>query len=267
MGLEWNYMLDLRPTWVNTTQAANWEASVRRHITWIAKTHSGRTVLSAIKFYGKWVPITHYDGKHGTCNAYVNQRAGRAPDGRPYGAMVYYSPHLFQRGAPCHNDHPGLNGSSLPDEILLHELVHAFRRVSGKRARVETDGGLINYDSNEEFIAILVTNIYVTDPTNRIKTALRRDHHGFATLEPELAGSFEFFEISLDAFQLVDRLCTDHPGLTKALAGVPAIFNPLAAYYQDKAKAARHSQSARAVVRDAAGWMIAAHKAISKWLP
>ncbi len=261
MSFEWDYMLDVRPTWANKEQARNWEDSVRRNLTWIAKTASGRIVLNSIAFYRKWVPIYPYDEKLGSCNAYVGPNSAPSRDGRGYGATVFFSPHKFHRSSPCHGG-AGNDRGSLPDEVLLHELVHAFRRVSGKRNRTETSGGLINYNSNEEFIAILITNIYVTDPTNRIKTGLRRDHKGFASLEPELASSFEFFESSMSAFSEVQQLVADHPGLTRALAKVPATFNPITAFLHDRAKAQRHSLSARALIRDAAGWGMAIRKSL-----
>jgi hypothetical protein len=265
MAVEWQYMIDIRPTWVNARQSANWEASVRRHITWIGQTQSGRILLNSIKFHKKWVPISPYDGSEGACNAFVEAKVGKAKDGHDYAATVFYSPHLFQRGTACHPDSALENRGLLPDEILFHELVHAFRRVSGKRAWAETSGGLHRYDSNEEFIAILVTNIYVTDPTNRIKTGLRADHRDGAPLRAELAESFSFFESSMDTFRLVKQLVADHPGLTGALAKVPAAFNPIAAFVQDPAEAEKRSRSARAVIRDADGWATAVKGSLARW--
>jgi len=264
MALEWQYMIDIRPTWVNAQQSANWEASVRRHITWIAKTQSGRILLNSIKFHKKWVPISPYDGLLGKCNAYVTGKGGKAKDGHDYAAAVFYSPHLFQNGSACHPN-SALNRGLLPDEILCHELVHAFRRVAGKLAIVETSGGLRRYDNNEEFIAILVSNIYITDPTNRIKTGLRADHRNGAPLQAELADSFSFFESSMDTFRLVKQLVADHPGLTGALAKVPAAFNPIAAFVQDPAEAEKRSRSARAVIRDADGWATAVKDSLARW--
>src|SRR5262249_9557272 len=74
MAVEWQYMIDIRPTWVNAQQSANWEASVRRHITWISQTQSGRILLNSIKFHKKWVPISPYDGTQGACNAYADAK-------------------------------------------------------------------------------------------------------------------------------------------------------------------------------------------------
>jgi len=111
-------------------------------------------------------------------------------------------------------------------------------------------GGLASYDGTEEFIAVLTTNIYVSDPSNGSKTGLRRDHHGFTKLEEGLAGSFEFFRSSKNAFTLVDQFSPENPAFTKWISEVKAPFNPIAAYCSDKAKAQRRSNGAVALVRD-----------------
>jgi hypothetical protein len=261
MGIEWQYMIDIRPEWVNREQSANWESAVRQLIVSIASVQTGQVLLNGIRFWNKWVPISPYDFSQGPCNAFAGERLGTARDGRSYGAIVRYSPHLFYHGGACFFSSPNDAGAA-PNEILFHELVHAFRRVSGKRQRANATGGLINYDSNEEFNAILVTNIFVTDPTNKKKSGLRRDHHGLAPLEASLATSFSFFESSRNAFDLVQQFCTDHKGLSGALAKVPATFNPIATFIQDPAEAQKRSRSAQAFVRDAAGWALAMKRAM-----
>ncbi len=252
MGLEWNYMLDIRPTWVNAQMSANWEASVRRQITWIAGTDAGKVLLKSIKFFGKWVSISPYDGLSGACNASAEERTGTAKDGKPYGAMVLFSPHVYQRGTACHGG-PNSNRANLPDEVLFHELVHAFRRVSGKRNRSATTGGLVHYTSNEEFNAILLDNIYITDPTNKIRTGLRQDHASSGPLDAGLATSFDFFKSGGDVFGLVKQLATDHPFLSKEMAKVPSTFNPLAAFFANPVKAENLSKSTTAAWRDLIG--------------
>ena len=76
---------------------------------------------------------------------------------------------------------------SLADEALFHELVHAFRMASGKSTDAThapfTRSGLSDCDNEEEFIAVLVTNIYISDPPNKPASTLRRDHHSFGVLE------------------------------------------------------------------------------------
>ena len=134
-----------------------------------------------------------------------------------------------------------------PASVLLHELVHAFRHVSKKFDMVtQTHGGLKNFDSREEFNAVLVQNIYQSE----LKSNIRRDHHGFNTLEKDLDGSFNFFKVSTKAFEMVDKFCKENKGLTRALSCLKVGFNPLAAYYRDGRKAKALSASETAVRRD-----------------
>jgi len=253
MSLEWNYMIDLRPSWVHKVQAANWETAVRAEIIKIASSDAGKVLLNSLKWHRKWIVITHYNPTaDDPLNAYTNEKLGMARDGRAYAALIEFSPHIYY---PRVRHIPASPNGDQPDEVLYHELVHAFRRSSSKRNRVDSVGGLIDYDSNEEFYAILATNIYISDSTNKRKTALLRDHQfGANPLEAALAGSFEFFRSSTNAFAMVDQFVQDNPGFTGALAKVNASFNPLAAYFSDKLKAQRESQSATAIIRDLTGW-------------
>jgi hypothetical protein len=265
MSFEWHYMIDFRSIWPEGSQSNAWEATSREHLRWIFLTDTGKLLLKAIRHYGKWVVVSQYAGS--ACNATAGVRTGLAADGRPYGAQLGYSPHVYERGTTCHGTAPNNNGN-LPDEVFFHELVHALRIVSGNLAINPTLGGLKDYDLNEEFHAILVTNIYISDPTNRIKTGLLRDHKaGARPLEPELAGSFEFFESSLTTYGLVREFCTDHPGLSGDLAKIPAPFNPIAAYVSDPARAQSHSLKARAFIRDGNEWAVAFANFLQKIVP
>ncbi len=53
--------------------------------------------------------------------------------------------------------------ATLPHEILVHELVHALRRVSGHLHPHKVINRLQPYTHTEEFLAILVTNIFISD--------------------------------------------------------------------------------------------------------
>ena len=84
---------------------------------------------------------------------------------------------------------PETNRGLYPDEILFHELVHALRGTSAQyMSLIPLSGGLKRYDSREEFIAVLATNIYISDPSNRSKTGLRRDHIQYTPLEKGSTG-------------------------------------------------------------------------------
>src|SRR5262249_48195959 len=92
MAFEWQVYIDLRKTWVNKTQADNWETAVRNDLKKIAGVQTGRILLNGLRFWGKWIVVTHYDFSQGAVNAFVEERTGTARDGHAYGATVKYSP-------------------------------------------------------------------------------------------------------------------------------------------------------------------------------
>ncbi len=258
MAFEKKYGLNIVPAGLAGGQATSYEHNVRKHLSWIDGTKVGRLLLKAIAWHvrnnpgnlaGGVMTIQPYTGAD--CNATVNNATSTGTGwSQP---TVSYSPGVFNHGGACHVQlkKAATNRGLYPDEILFHELVHGLRGAAARFRGLPVSGGLTRYNGTEEFIAVLTTNIYVSDPSNGSKTGLRRDHTGFTKLEPELSGSMEFFRSSKNAFTLVDQFCKENPALTKWISEVKAPFNPLAAYYGDKAKAQRNSNSALALVRDA----------------
>ena len=137
-------------------------------------------------------------------------------------------------------------------EVLFHELVHALRHVTPLVGpRQPLSGGLKWYENTEEFIAVMVTNIFMTDPSKKWgdRQACGRDHHHFGKLSKELSGSLEFFKISSVAFDRIEQFCLEHQWFTERLAKIKATFNPIAAYYHEPAKAEQF-ESFDAAIRD-----------------
>ena len=268
MGFETKYGLSISPAGLSGGAARAYEYNVRKHLSWIDGTTVGRLLLKGIGWHARNNPgnltggtmtIQPYTG--GGCNATVNNSTSTATGwSQP---VVNYSPNVFNHGAACHAQlkKAATNRGLYPDELLFHELVHGFRGAAARFRGLPVSGGLSRYTGTEEFIAVLTTNIYVSDPSNGSKTGLRQDHKGFKPLEKELSGSFDFFRSSKNAYTLIDQFCTENPAFTKWIAGVKAPFNPIAAYYGDKAKAQRYSNSATALLRDGdwtgllVGWM------------
>src|SRR5262249_29857766 len=58
---------------------------------------------------------------------------------------------------------PTLGPRQAADETLLHELTHGLRSMEGHRNRNLLTGGAAVYENLEEFLAILVTNIYISE--------------------------------------------------------------------------------------------------------
>jgi hypothetical protein len=147
--------------------------------------------LDVLDHYLTIVPFSDADReKHGECDAFTE--AANSDDASPEGvkyweknsdgtytqskttgtgkgteARIHFSPGMFGKGK-CHG---GLFGS-MPDEVLFHEMVHGLRDIQGWNDQQPMGGG---YDDQEEFLAIVITNIYMSAKTKSIK-GLRANH-------------------------------------------------------------------------------------------
>ena len=256
----WKYGIALERIGLLGFERQNWESVVRMHLRWIEETAVGglllrciaREVLAAApgttlrKFTHPAQPGEPTEGvlvvpyTDGDCNA--AQLNGK----------VLYTPYLQ---GPCGHiwTRVSRNRGLLPHEILFHELVHALRDVAGHgNSTTPLTGGLQKYGNTEELIAVVVTNIFMSDPSNTRAdhVGVRADHDNFAKASPELASSLGFFKSSLDAFSRIEQFCTEDRYFAERLSEVPATFNPVAAYFHDQATARSNSASFRAVVRD-----------------
>jgi hypothetical protein len=229
----------------------------------IDSTDVGRILLESIAYHIRQHPGNLLNGilevrpyAEGDCNG------STAPEittkaGRMIKPVVHFWPKAYSQGGACSkylDDHKDETGGILPDETLFHEFVHAFRMASGAATVAPiTKGGLSNYQDEEEFIAVLVTNIYLTDPSNKSHSRLRRDHVSFKILESDLDQSFTFFRSSVSTYRLVEKFCGENPAFTKNVAEVKASFNPIAAFYQDPMQAWIYANSEASESRDALG--------------
>ena len=162
---------------------------------------------------------------------------------------IEFTPGVFAKGGACHKFlNPASQFMPSEDEVLLHELVHGVRIVSLKlNPDIVTTGGLMMYERDEEFFAVLVENIYQSE----LKTGhLRSSHTKFMEMDENLQGSLAFFQVSGNAFEKVQKFATENPGLAKALANIEVPFNPLNAFFCHTAKAREMSRKAYAKMRD-----------------
>jgi hypothetical protein len=111
---------------------------------------------------------------------------------------------------------------SLPDEVLLHEMVHALRHMQGKSNPIPTEDALRKYDNEEEFLAIVVSNVYMSAKN---KTQLRADHWGFKALDSALTTSAGFLA-DPGNFKLMNIYKLVWQPTFWLLHTVPATFNP-----------------------------------------
>jgi hypothetical protein len=126
-------------------------------------------------------------------------------------------------GAACGG---GLYGS-LPDEVLLHEMVHGLRDMQGQSFKVPTRGTLRNYDNLEEFLAIVITNVYISAKDKTMP--LRADHHGHTRLKDTLSTSEGFLKNpeNLRLLSLLNTKFLEGPLFEQLGFLVPsAAFNP-----------------------------------------
>jgi len=195
--------------------------SIRFQLSKILVSRCGRALANSLRYHQKTIWLMPYEGNDG--NAQERSFKGDSE--------VLYTP---QTGASCCSRKKGAN---LPHEILFHELVHSLRTVSGQMPQHQVFNKLKPYHTNEEFIAILVTNIFISDVTNPGKSSLRNDHTSHAVLDPELTGSYRFFLLGTTTFNLIANFCDQNRGFTAMLGNVPARFNPIAAYHRNRRKA------------------------------
>lgn len=115
---------------------------------------------------------------------------------------------------------PSMPGSEM-DEVLLHEMVHGVRKLSGHSNSWSEKHKLRfgNYDDIEEVFAILVANIYRSEIGRK---GLRKDHHGFVKIETT---DRRFLANAANRARLA-RLRREQPEFFDALQDVEADFNP-----------------------------------------
>ena len=124
------------------------------------------------------------------------------------------------------NNFAFMTGSMPPDpgddagEVLLHEFVHALRAMSGREIGLPMGRG---FDTQEEFFAILVTNIYTSERGRHRQ--LRADHMSTPLITPRDWRTDREFQA------LIRAVRTSHPSLVHRLARVRADFNPFADRY------------------------------------
>jgi hypothetical protein len=232
------YGISINPVGLAGSAASNYRTQVREHLTWISRTKVGSSLLNSIRFHRVPVDIQPYTA--GDCNSV----GGSQVVGGVTRGIVRYSPNTFSLHGACSATQSNPNRGLFWDEILFHELVHVLRAVSGKWSKRPLRGGLHRYDDTEEFYAVMITNIYISDPTNRIKTGLRANHQGFSELDAAYSGPFGLYSASTIVFDLVKQFVNDNHGFSTMVANSKADFNPIADYYASPDRAAELSRNA-----------------------
>ncbi len=216
-----------------------YDRQVKEHLGWVHATKTGRVLLDSIKYHNRDMLIQPYTG--GGCNAV----GGFDSPGGVRRGVVWYSPGTFGHGGACGAARREGGRGVLGDEDLFHELFHAFRGVSGKFRKNAVNWQLSHYTDSEEFLAVMVSNIYISDATNRNKSGLRSSHANYRPLGPGFTKGWEFFSRGTEVYSLVKKLYDENYGLFVKMGNVPDTeFNPLGDFLSDRKRAETASQSA-----------------------
>jgi hypothetical protein len=236
--IEQQFGIEILPIWHDDLRhdEAKYISDVRSALAEILRSRTGQCLAASLRYH-----VTHLAAKPITIMPYEGNDFNAEEDTDVLGdsqtslkSTVLFTAATLKGGCPnCGT------AATLPHEILVHELVHSLRRVSGhpQKHMLAKNSALEHYTTDEEFLAILVTNIFISDITNHHKTGLRNNHEGHLPLDPELVGSFRFFLLGTKAFNIIAKFCEENSGFTRMLAGVMARFNPVAAYYKNRHRA------------------------------
>jgi hypothetical protein len=212
-------------------QIAHFNFHTARAFEEILKRKTGRIIVEAIASEGWAVVVMPY--WHDDCNSTTVAR-GEMVRGNGPNVLVGFLP-----DAPCVVDAKtkAFKPGGSPAETLFHELVHAFRfvteKASKRRGPSNVPGSSLKYpeyDTEEDFFAILITNIFSSE-TGR---PLRAGHDGNEALPPNLSTNQGFLAVEGYA-RLVRQFGSDHPSVSAQLWNVPSAFNPIAAVLSGQA--------------------------------
>lgn len=240
------FRIEIVPTGLDRLDGTQFRNNVRNVLKRIYSVDSGKMLLESLRGTGKRTEIHPYDGSLGVCNARFDSR--NEPS---YGRVLFTPTQPSSSCAPLLKD-PTTNRGRLSHELLFHELVHSLSVLtngSWNHGMIST--GHKMYGNHEEFYAVVITNIFISDPSNKLeKSGLRADWKTWAPLRGHLADSFGFFASGQGTALLIDLMIGKMKDFCGKLAGIKAHFNPIAAYKQNPDKAREISLSAMSADMD-----------------
>jgi hypothetical protein len=114
-----------------------------------------------------------------------------------------------------------------PDEVLLHELVHAAALTRGVESRKRLRHHLVN---EGEFLAMLVANIYASE-TGRLFDLRKNYLDDYGHLTDDTGEKFLPNRVNY-RYPLVSKLVLEQPGLAYELRTIDTQFNPIRRYFE-----------------------------------
>ena len=190
----------------------NYESEVSILLDAMSNRSVGAALLRGVSTHGVRVTITPHP--RAECDA----RGGWSAPGVGF---VTFTPRDFMSRSPLGCNHANSAGAD-PREILFHELVHALRGIAGKWRDGRVGGLNKTFTGDEEFIAIMLTNIYSSERGRKT----RESHEGFVPLSQ----TSESTVMSAAKITLIEVVKQDHPEMFQRIARSSAKYNPLRLY-------------------------------------
>jgi hypothetical protein len=187
---------------------------------------------------------------------------GTLQAGRGANSTIRFAPDLFAAFVSRQQGHLH-DAGAMPHEVLYHEMVHSLRQMLGLAEQIRLGA---NFDNTEEFYAILLANIYISERNNSLAPAnqedLRADHHSSESIFEQLRNGSEMLnrnsrDLSGDFLRIpgnatvINRLIAEQPTFCSQVAGVNCGFNPIRRVFltQRQAQAQPRNQAGSAAQR------------------
>ena len=216
-----------------------YEVEVSRIVTgMILSSATGKAIATKIKAHGEVLITDDYPGMD---SREINSDFQPSRSSKKLGVIDFH-PHnkkinttqVVFNGTPLsdaqlrfiHKHSPGQK----PDEILCHEMLHAARYLGGD-FKMTPIPSMPDYDNEEDYFAILVTNIYSSEKGRGIESFRKSHHLRYKPEMDQVEASPLMFVLKDDNFRLIAKFCEQHPVIAPMIARAPAAFNPIRDYY------------------------------------
>jgi hypothetical protein len=255
-------MSDFDPGGFIISDTGDYRDDVKEQLNVVLNNPVGRVLLEFIEVNPKYIRIVPYTQGYSDTQVVPDNPRNAAPEGVvPYmghgdGQFTYRDAkgklvpsmrddkydwratgggtdvHLYYSPTP---KRPHGNYGSQADEVLCHELVHAYRDMQGlDNPAPTTTKDLYRYLNEEEWLAILITNIYLS-AKNRPSNQFRADHQDYEELKAPLNSSVGFLNHP-DHRGLVKKFWAQEIPLYVELANVFAPYNPIHEFVNNQEK-------------------------------
>lgn len=210
---KWDYIADPSP------EAVHYEGRVRALLSYIRSNTLGRCLLDILRTGGSLpIWIIPYDSEDVEMQGDGNAKVGMAPYVyiNKHAVRLAYSFEMFTYTTKWGKD-PG----SRADEVLFHEMVHAYR-FANPSVHVRYTPALHGYDDHEEFLAHQMSNVY------RSMWGAKKFNLDYKKKTLTTAAECEAaLRSSKPQMDVLDRFLGSDP-LSKRVAKIKTLYNPFA---------------------------------------